>query len=69
MSDPRDPKLAEVINPRLALQKRMEKEGQAAPVLPDQMPPSGGTSFGKKWSPEERQRQNEALAKLLSARQ
>lgn len=64
-----DPKLAEALNPRLALQKRMEAEKQVAPILPDQMPPSQGqTRFGKQWTPEERAKQNAALAKLLSTR-
>lgn len=63
-----DPKLAEVINPRLALQKRMEAEKQAAPILPDQKPQQGQTRFGKQWTPEERAQQNAALAKLLSSR-
>ncbi len=67
MSDPRDPKLAEALNPRLALNKRLSAEGQAAPALPDKAETSG-TRFGKQWSPEERKRQNEALAKLLSTR-
>lgn len=59
-----DPKLAEVINPRLALNKRMAKEGQAVPAMPDS--PASGPKFGKKWSPEERAKQNAALAKLLA---
>lgn len=68
MSDPRDPKLAEALNPRLALNKRMTAEGQAEAAMPDKTPASG-TKFGKQWSPEERKKQNEALAKLLSTRQ
>lgn len=64
-----DPKLAEVINPRLALQKRMEAEKQMAPILPDQKPqPASTPRFGKQWTPEERAQQNAALAKLLSSR-
>lgn len=64
-----DPKLAEALNPRLALQKRMEAEKQAVPILPDQMPQSQGqTRFGKQWSPEERAKQNAALAKMLAGR-
>ena len=62
-----DPKLAEALNPRLALNRRMAAEGQAAPALPDTIPPAAsGPSFGKKWTPEERAKQNAALAKLLS---
>ena len=68
MADPRDPKLAEALNPRLALNKRMTAEGQAEAAMPDKTATSG-TKFGKQWSPEERKKQNEALAKLLSTRQ
>jgi len=58
-----DPKLAEALNPRLALQKRMEAEKQAAPILPDQKPvPPASPRFGKQWTPEERAQQNAALA-------
>lgn len=68
MSDPRDPKLAEALNPRLALNKRMAAEGQAQPALPDKLPSAEEAKFGKKWTPEERAKQNAALAKLLSSR-
>lgn len=64
-----DPKLAEALNPRLAAQRRMAAAGQAAPAMPDTTPPAAsGPSFGKKWTPEERAKQNAALAKLLSER-
>lgn len=69
-----DPKLADVINPKLAAQRRMEAEGQAVPGLPDKKPVAtpasapASTKFGKQWSPEERARQNAQLAKLLSER-
>lgn len=63
-----DPKLAEALNPRLALQKRMEAEKQAAPILPDQRPAPSQPQFTKQWTPEERAKQNAALAKLLAGR-
>jgi hypothetical protein len=63
-----DPKLAEALNPRLALNKRMAAEGQALPALPDKLPSASDPKFGKQWSPEERARQNAALAKLLADR-
>lgn len=68
-----DPKLAEALNPRLALNKRMTAEDQVVPGLPDRKsvsapPPASGAKFGKQWSPEERARQNAQLAKLLSER-
>jgi hypothetical protein len=68
MADPLDPKLAEALNPRLALAKRMAAEGQQPPALPDSRIPASGPAFTKKWSPEERARQNAQLAKLLSSR-
>ena len=61
-----DPKLAEALNPRLALNRRMAAEGQAQPAMPDQK--ASGVSFGKKWTPEEKAKQNAALAKILSER-
>ena len=61
-----DPKLAEALNPRLALNRRMAKENQAAPAMPDS--PASAPKFGKKWTEEERAKQNAALAKLLSTR-
>jgi hypothetical protein len=68
-----DPKLADVINPKLAAQRRMEAEGQAVPGLPDTKrvaaPASAPASrFGKQWTPEERAKQNAALAAILSKR-
>jgi len=68
MADPTDPKLAEALNPRLALAKRMAAEGQQPPALPDTRIPASGLTFTKKWTPEERARQNAQLAKLLSSR-
>jgi len=63
-----DPKLAEALNPRLALAKRMAQAGQQPPALPDTRIPASGPTFTKKWTPEERARQNAQLAKLLSSR-
>ena len=64
------PKLAEALNPRLAANRRMASEGQAQPAMPDQLPASApsGQKFTRQWSPEERARQNAALAKILSER-
>ena len=63
---PGDPMLAEAVNPRLALQRRMAAEGQAQPGLPDAMPQ--GQRFGKQWTPEEIARQRAALQMLLQQR-
>ena len=67
-----DPKLAEVLNPRLTQNRRMSKEGQEMAALPDKIP-SGGSpganAFTRKWTPEERAKQNAQLAELLSKRQ
>lgn len=62
------PKLAEALNPRLAANRRMASEGQAVPAMPDQLPAPSGQKFTRQWSPEERARQNAALAKILSER-
>ena len=62
-----DPKLAEALNPRLAKNRRLAAEGEAVPALPDTVKPSP-VKFTKGYSPEERAKQNAALAKLLSSR-
>lgn len=63
-----DPKLAEALNPRLAANRRMASEGQAAPALPDRPASAPAARFGKKWTPEERAKQNADLARLLMER-
>lgn len=63
-----DPKLAEALNPRLAANRRMAAEGQAAPAMPDRMAPAPAGRFGKKWTPEERAKQNADLARILMER-
>ena len=63
-----DPKLAEVLNPRLAVNRRMAAEGQAVPALPDQRASAPAGRFGKKWTPEERAKQNAELARILMER-
>lgn len=62
-----NPKLAEVINPRLALQRRMEAEKQSPPALPD-MAASSPVKFGRKYTPEEKARQQRLLVDLLKKR-
>ena len=68
-----DPKLAEVLNPRLTQNRRMSKEGQEMEVLPDKLPSANGSpganAFTRKWTSEERAKQNAQLAELLSKRQ
>lgn len=64
-----DPKLAEVINPKLALQRRLEAEGQVPPALPELIPPPPAVRdprFGKQWTPEEQIKQKQALAAILT---
>lgn len=63
-----DPKLAEALNPRLAANRRMAAEGQAAPAMPDRMASAPAGRFGKKWTPEERAKQNADLARILMER-
>jgi len=63
-----DPKLAEALNPRLAANRRMATEGQAIPALPDRTASAPAGRFGKKWTPEERAKQNAALARILMER-
>lgn len=62
------PMLAEAINNRLALQRRMEMEGQAPPALPDQLP-QPTPRFGKAFSPADRAMQQKMLIEILRARQ
>ena len=68
MADPRNPMLAEVINNRLALQRRMEGEGQALPVIPDQIP-AQTPRFGKAYTQADRAMQQAALIQILRQRQ
>ncbi|HNB52640.1 MAG TPA: hypothetical protein PK530_11885 [Anaerolineales bacterium] len=63
-----DPKLAEALNPRLAANRRMATEGQAIPALPDRTASAPVGRFGKKWTPEERAKQNAELARILMER-
>ena len=63
-----DPKLAEALNPRLAVNRRMATEGQAIPALPDRTASAPVGRFGKKWTPEERAKQNAELARILMER-
>jgi len=63
-----DPKLAEALNPRLAANRRMATEGQAIPALPDRTASAPVGRFGKKWTPEERAKQNADLARILMER-
>ena len=63
-----DPKLAEALNPRLAANRRMATEGQAIPALPDRTASAPVERFGKKWTPEERAKQNAELARILMER-
>ena len=65
-----DPKLAEALNPRLGLNRRLSREGEAIPAMPDSpaSSPSASMRFGKKWTPEERAKQNAELARILSNR-
>lgn len=58
------PLLAEALNPRLALARRMAAEGQDAPGMPDQAMPR----YGRQWAPEEIARQRAALALILQQR-
>lgn len=62
-----DPLLADTINPRLALQRRMQAEGQAPAALPDTRPQSA-VRFGRQYTPEEKARQQALLVKLLKSR-
>lgn len=63
-----DPKLAEALNPRLAINRRMAAEGQAIPAMPDRAASAPAGRFGKKWTPEERAKQNAELARILMER-
>lgn len=63
-----EPLLADVINPKLALRRRLDAEGQAEPYLPDQ-PASAPTIRGTKpFTPEERLRQRMLLEQFLRQR-
>lgn len=59
------PMLAEALNPRLALARRMAEAGQDAPGMPDQAMPR----YGRQWTPEEIARQRAALALILQQRE
>lgn len=63
-----DPKLAEALNPRLAANRRMAAEGQAVSAMPDRAASAPAGRFGKKWTPEERAKQNADLARILMER-
>ena len=63
-----DPKLAEALNPRLAANRRMASEGQAIPAMPERAASAPAGRFGKKWTPEERAKQNADLARILMER-
>lgn len=61
-----EPLLAEVINPRLAQNRREAGEGLATPILPDR--PASAPRFGKPLSPEEILRRRQLLAEFLRQR-
>lgn len=67
MADPRNPLLAEAVNNRLALQRRMEMEGQAAPIIPDQ-PLQPAQRFGMAFTPQDKAMQQAALIQILRQR-
>jgi len=63
-----DPNADGSSNPRLAANRRMATEGQAIPALPDRTASAPVGRFGKKWTPEERAKQNAELARILMER-
>lgn len=72
---PGDPMLAEALNPRRGLNRRLAAEGEATPVLPDVLPSgvtppaAGAPRFGRQFSPEEVAAQKAKLAQILAAQQ
>ena len=62
-AQPTDPRLAEALNNRLALERRMQQAGESSGYIPDQRPmpqaqpqvpvSTAGPRFGKQWTPEE----------------
>lgn len=60
------PLLAEAINPRLALARRLAAEGQAEPPLADLVP--SAPRFSRQYTPEERALQRLKLQQALKAR-
>jgi len=58
-----DPKLADALNPRYALNRRLAAESQAIPALPD-LP----AKFTKPFTPAERERQRLLLIEALRQR-
>lgn len=63
-----EPLLAEALNPRLALQRRMQAEGQVPPIIPDVRPSPPPIRMGRPFTPEERAKQQALLIQLLKAR-
>lgn len=63
-----DPLFAEALNPRLALQRRMQAEGQVPPTIPDVRPSPPPVRMGRPFTPEERAKQQALLVQLLRAR-
>lgn len=61
-----DPRLSEVLNPRLALQRRMQGEGEAEPYLPDTLRPPPRPAMPK--SPQEQARSRAMLIEMLRRR-
>ena len=74
---PTDPRLAEALNNRLALERRMQQAGESSGYIPDQrpmpqaqpqiQPQTAGPRFGKQWTPEELKAQ--ALKRQLMLQQ